>query len=85
MKTVFVLMLIESMLSGCAHAAISNPLISCESDPSLQSKRSTELLEIAKADQDDRSGSFESIDWNKVNSREPSLSSSPKGTVPGFW
>ena len=42
----------------------------CEFSPKLQSEKSAELIKIAKEDQADRSGPYDSVDWNVVNPRD---------------
>lgn len=66
-KVVFIFLY---LLSGCVHASITNKQIGCELNSKIQIERSMELLKIAKEDQDDRTGSYDSIDWNMVNSRD---------------
>jgi len=54
--------------SGCVHATAQWE--TCESNPRLQGEKSAELLKLVKEDRADRSGSYVSIDWNKVNFRD---------------
>ncbi|MEN0060218.1 MAG: hypothetical protein AAGB31_15375 [Bdellovibrio sp.] len=68
-KSLFLLMIL-SLQAGCAHATMAIQPVGCEANPQLQAQRSAELEAIAKEDQADRVGSFESLDWNKVNSRD---------------
>jgi hypothetical protein len=55
--------------TGCAHAS-SALNEGCDSNPSLQNKKSAELLEIVHEDQADRSVPYDQIDWTQVNPRD---------------
>ena len=57
-------------LSGCAHSVLAVPAATCETSVKRQGEISAKLLEIVKEDQADRAGSFDLVDWNKVNSRD---------------
>ena len=48
------------------------PFKTCDQDPQRQQARAIELQSIVKADQDDRSGPYNSIDWSKVLPRDES-------------
>jgi len=56
-------------VAGCVHAS-TQLTVGCELNPSLQNERSAELLKIVQEDQADRSGSYDSIDWSKVDPRD---------------
>jgi hypothetical protein len=57
--------------SGCAHAQASrSDLISCSDHPEVYASRSAELQKIVDADQSDRQGSPDKIDWAKVGPRD---------------
>ena len=55
---------------GCAHSQPQENLISCFGRADIQKIKSARLQEIAKADQDDRSAPYDSINWNKVSPRD---------------
>lgn len=48
----------------------SKTTVSCLGNPELQKQKSQRLQEIADADQADRTGPYESIDWNVVTPRD---------------
>ena len=56
---------------GCAHAgAAGNDFNSCSEHPEQYAKASAELQSLEAADQADRQGSVNAIDWNKVSPRD---------------
>lgn len=55
---------------ACAHTKMAVQPVGCEGNPKLQAEKSTELIKLAQEDQVDRAGSFDSVDWNKVNPRD---------------
>ncbi len=67
---IYPLLISLAIAANGTHATPANLAMSCEHDPALQAKKSEELLSIAKKDQEDRSGPFESIDWNKVSEQD---------------
>ncbi len=71
MKPMLLFTILSLVVTGCAHANLSNPMSeNCEFNPSLQSKKSADLLKIVEEDQADRSVPFDSIDWSKVTPRD---------------
>ena len=56
---------------GCnKNAPTRSEGFSCSADPALRSQRSTELQEISKADQADRSGPPDSLDFTQLGPRD---------------
>lgn len=70
MNRAFLFLATQLFLVGCAHAQVAVQPVGCEANRDLQKKRSAELIKIAEEDQSDRAGSYESVDWNKVNPRD---------------
>jgi PBP1b-binding outer membrane lipoprotein LpoB len=71
MQLLSLLIFFQFALAGCAHAATA-PIqpVGCDANPALQAEKSAQLLKLAQEDQADRSGPYDSIDWNKVNPRD---------------
>lgn len=57
-------------LAGCVHASPPKVAETCEFNPSLQKEKSAQLRQIQQEDQDDRAGTYDSIDWDKVTPRD---------------
>jgi hypothetical protein len=63
-------MTLQLLQIGCAHAQTAIQPVGCEANPKLQAAKSAELIKLAEEDQADRAGSYDSVDWNKVNPRD---------------
>jgi hypothetical protein len=68
--SIWLILIIQFNMTSCAHAKTGIRPVGCDQNPKLQELRSAELLKIAEADQANRAGSYDSIDWNKVNPRD---------------
>ncbi len=60
--------ILSLLIVGCAHA--STEFENCQSDPSLQKAKSSEIQKIEQEDQADRSLPYDSIDWKIVSRRD---------------
>ena len=73
MMKVFVFLALP-LICSCANltsaSAAGTPITPCLEDPNKQLLRSAELQQIVKADQDDREGPFDKIDWPQVSQRD---------------
>ena len=59
------------LFSGCAHAGVAGTEpISCSTHPEQYARASAELQSLEAADQEDRQGSVNAIDWAKVGPRD---------------
>lgn len=64
------LVFLQMILVSCAHATATIQPAGCEVNVKIQNEKSAELVRLAEEDQADRSGGFDSTDWNKVNPRD---------------
>ena len=74
MRTILSISITIIFLTSCAHTANAPQIqpVGCQANPKRQADSTVELINIAKVDQADRSGPYDSIDWNKVNPRDSS-------------
>lgn len=69
-KTLLLFLFSQLTSFGYVQTLLAVQPVGCEANPKLQAEKSAELLKIAREDQSDRTGAYDSIDWSKVNQRD---------------